>query len=148
LTGRHWTLPEALAAFTGEVIDRGAESSRVTFDTIDHCRAELRATLSLTGTLIESFDHLHPVSRGARGRLSETRVYSPGGIARAYLAAAGFSPPAVPKDRLGPCASALVGGWAEVPVRGRLPLVHVNPSGIPDRVPASTASGSSRGRAP
>jgi hypothetical protein len=126
LTGRHWTLPEALATFTGEVIDKGAEAGRVTSDTIDHCRAKLRATVSLTGAVIQIFDRLHPVSRGARGRLSETRIYSSGGPARSYLAAAGFSPPAVPEDRIGPCAGALFGGWAEVLVRGRLPLVHVD----------------------
>jgi hypothetical protein len=126
LTGRHWTLPEALAAFTGEVIDKGDECGRITSDTIDHCRAKLRATLSLTGTLIELFDHLHPVSRAAGGRLSETRVYSPAGLARTYLAAAGFSPPAVPEDRLGPCANSVFGGWAEVLVRARPPMVHVD----------------------
>jgi hypothetical protein len=126
LTGRHWTLPEALVAFTGEVIDEGAESSRITSGTIDHRRAKLRATVSLTGSLIEIFDRLHPVSRGARGRLSETHVYSPGGPARAYFTAAGFSPPAVPEDRLGPCANASFGGWAEVSVRGRAPVVHAD----------------------
>lgn len=126
LTGRHWTLSEALAAFTGEVMDKATEPCRLTCDALDHCRAKLRGTLSLTGTLIELFDQLHPVSRGARGRLSETHVYSPGGLARSYLDAAGFSAPTVPEDRLGPCAGALFGPWAEVQVRDRLPLVHVD----------------------
>ena len=107
-------------------MDKATEPCRLTCDALDHCRAKLRGTLSLTGTLIELFDQLHPVSRGARGRLSETHVYSPGGLARSYLDAAGFSAPTVPEDRLGPCAGALFGPWAEVQVRDRLPLVHVD----------------------
>jgi hypothetical protein len=127
LTGRHWTLPEALCAFTGEVIGNAAtHSGRITSDTIDHCRMTLRATLSLTETLLDTFDRLHPVSRRRGGRLSETRLYSPGGLARAYLTAAGFTPPSLPENRLGPCVAASFGGWAEVQVRGRLPLVHVD----------------------
>ena len=126
LTGRHWTLAELWAAFTGEVRDKRIQPGRIAADNIDHRRAELREKVSLAETLLELFDRLHPVSRGARGRLSETRLYSPGGLARAYLTAGGFSPPAVPKDRLGPCAAAFFGGWAEVQVRGRVPVVHVD----------------------
>jgi hypothetical protein len=69
---------------------------------------------------------LHPISRGAGGHLSETRLYSAGGLARAYLTAAGFSPPAVPQDRIGPCVAAFSAGLAEVQVRGRVPVVHVD----------------------
>jgi hypothetical protein len=126
LTGRHWTLGGALAAFTGEVLDEQVESGLITPASVDHCRAKVRATVSFAETLLELFDRLHPVSRDAGSHLSETRLYSPGGLARAYLAAAGFSPPGVPKDRLGPCAAASFGGWAEVLVRGRAPLVHVD----------------------
>jgi hypothetical protein len=127
LSGRHWTLAEALTAFTGEVLDKDIEHGRITPDYIDYCRGDVRATASLAETLLELFDRLHPVSRGAGGRLSETRLYSPGGLARAYLAAAGFlPPPSLPEDRLGSCAAAFFGGWAEVQVRGRLPVVHVD----------------------
>ena len=76
--------------------------------------------MALAETLVGLFDRLHPVSRGRPGGyLSETHLYSPGGLARAYLTAAGFSPPAVPEDRLGACAAASFGGWSEVQVRGR-----------------------------
>jgi hypothetical protein len=127
LTGRHWTLSEALAAFTGEVLDKDVEHGRITPDYIDYCRRDVRATVSLAKALLELFDCLHPVSRGAGGRLSEARLYSPGGLARAYLTAAGFSPPpSVPEDRIGPCVAAFYGGWAEVQVRGRTPVVHVD----------------------
>jgi hypothetical protein len=126
LTGRHWTLPEALAAFTGEVIESPTERGTITPSSLDYCRTRLRATLSLTGTLLSLFDRLHPVSRGAGGRLSETRVYSAGGLARAYFSAAGISPPAIQEDRLGPCVSAFFGGWAETQLRGRAPVAHVD----------------------
>jgi hypothetical protein len=126
LTGRHWTLAEACAAFTGEVIGSSAEQGRIAPDCISHRRSDVRAIVSLAAKLPELFDRLHPVSRGAGGRLSETRLYSPGGIARAYLAAAGFTPPAVPRDRLGVCATAFFGGCAEVQLRGRAPVVHVD----------------------
>jgi hypothetical protein len=126
LTGRHSTLAEACSSFTGEVLEKEAENGLITPAAIDHCHADVRATVSLVETLLELFDRLHPVSRGAGGRLSETRLYSPGGLARAYLAAAGFSPPTVPEDRLGPCAAASFGGWAEIQVRGRVPVVHVD----------------------
>jgi hypothetical protein len=127
LTGRHWTFVKAVAEFTGEVLEKDVEHGRITPDCIDHCRNNVRATVSLAETLLELFDRLHPVSRGAGGRLAETRLYSPGGLARAYMAAAGFSPPpAVPQDRLGSCAAAFFGGWAEVQVRGRVPDVYVD----------------------
>jgi hypothetical protein len=126
LTGRHWGLNEAVAAFTGEVTDEDVTRGRMASENIDFCRGNVRVTVSLAETLLELFDRLHPVSRGAGGHLSETMLYSPGGFARAYLTAAGFSPPTVPKDRLGPCAAAFFGGWAEVLVRGRLPVAHVD----------------------
>jgi hypothetical protein len=126
LTGRHWKFADALATFTGKVLAENAEPGALTAGDIDHCRKTLRATVSLTNRLIELFDRLHPVSRGAGGHLSEMRLYSPGGLARAYLKAAGFVPPTVPKDRIGACTAAFVGGWAEVQVRGRVPIVHVD----------------------
>jgi hypothetical protein len=126
LTGHHWTLAEALPAFTGEVLDKRVDHGRITSEYIDSCRADARATVSLAETLLELFDRLHPVSRGVGGRLSETHLYSPGGLARAYLGAAGFWPPAVPEDRLGPCAAAVFGGWAEVQLRGCPPVVYVD----------------------
>jgi hypothetical protein len=126
LTGRHWTLPEALSVFAGEVLDKDTAHGRITPEAIDYRRAEVRAIVSLGGRLIGLLDILHPVSRGAGGHLSETHLYSPGGLARAYLAAAGFSTPVVQEDRLGPCVSAFFGGWAEVQLRGRAPVVHVD----------------------
>jgi hypothetical protein len=126
LTGRHWTLAEALAAFTGEVLESQPDNGHVTCDAIKHCRDRLRATVSLAGALLELFDRLHPVSRGAGGHLSETHLYSPGGLARGYFTAAGLSPPVVPKDRLGSCTAAFFGGWAEVKVRGRLSVMDVD----------------------
>jgi hypothetical protein len=126
LTGRHWTLAEACAAFTGEILAEVGEHGRISADCIDCRRSQVRAIVSLAAKLLELFDRLHPVSRGAGGRLSETRLYSPGGIARAYLAAAGFTPPTVPRDRLGACATAFFGGWSEVMLRGRAPVVHVD----------------------
>jgi hypothetical protein len=126
LTGRHWTLAEALAAFTDEALDKNLEHGRITPEYIDYCRADVRGAVLLAEALLELLDRLHPVSRGVGGHLSETHLYSPGGLARAYLAAAGFSPPAVPEDRRGPCAAASFGGWAEIQVRGRPPVVHVD----------------------
>jgi hypothetical protein len=127
LTGRHWILAQALAAFTGEVLDKDVEHGRMTPQYIDYCRDDVRGTVSLAETLLELLDRLHPVSRGVGGRLSETRLYSPGGLARAYLAVAGFSPPpALREDRLGSCAVAFFGGWAAVQVRGRVPVVYLD----------------------
>jgi hypothetical protein len=126
LTGRHRTLVEAVEKFTGEVLEKDVEHGRITPDCIDHRRNNVRATISLAETLLGLFDSLHPVSRGGGGRLAETRLYSPGGLARAHLAAAGFSPPAVQEDRLGSSAAAFFGSWAEVWVRGRVPVVYVD----------------------
>jgi hypothetical protein len=127
LTGRHWTFAEALKTFTGQVIERHHDQGQITSNSIGHCRSEAHATVKLAKALVGLFDRLHPVSRGCpRGFVSEARLFSPGGPARAYLAAAGYSPPAVPKDRLGPCAAASYGGWSEVQVRGRPPTAHVD----------------------
>jgi hypothetical protein len=127
LTGRHWKRDEAIAAFTSEVIDDHAERGRITPECIDYTRRGTHATVLLAKALIDLFDRLHPVSRGNRnGNLSETRLFSPGGIARAYLAAAGFSAPAVPEDRLGPAMAASFGGLSEDQLRGRAPTMHVD----------------------
>ncbi len=107
LTGRHWTHDGAIAAFTGEVIDNHAERGRITPECIDCTRRGAHATALLAKALVDLFDRLHPVSRRRLGGyVSETHLYSPGGLARAYLTAAGFSPPAVPEERLGACAAA------------------------------------------
>jgi len=67
LTGRHWTLAEALRTFNGETLDDRGGSPVLDSVAIDQCRKRLRATVSLTQTLIKLFDDLHPVSRGSRG---------------------------------------------------------------------------------
>jgi hypothetical protein len=127
LTNRHWTLAEALSAFTGEVIDKDVEHGRITPEYIEYCRRDVQATVSLAKALIDLFDSLHPVSRRRLGGfVSETHLHSPGGPARGYLKAAGFSPPAVSQDRLGPSIAAFFGGWSEVRGRGRFPNVHVD----------------------
>jgi hypothetical protein len=127
LTSRHWTLAEAVPAFfADEGLDKDMEHGRITPECIDYCRGAVRATVSLAEKLLYLFDGLHPVSRGGGGPLSETLLYSPGGPARAYLKAVGFSPPAVPEDHLGPSVTAFFGGLAEVQVRGRSPVVHVD----------------------
>jgi hypothetical protein len=119
LTGRHWKLAEALGCFGDEVIDKHVDHGRITADCVSHCRREVYAIGRLAETLVFLFDRLHPVSRRrVGGHLSETHLYSPGGLARAYLTAAGFSPS---DDRLGACAAASHGGWAEVQMRGRVP---------------------------
>ena len=124
LTGRHWTLAEALSVFTGVVVDKRVEHGRITSDHVNHCRREVYAIGRLAETLVDLFDRLHPVSRRyPNGYLSETRLFSPGGLARAYLTAAGFSPPTVRQDRLGTCAAASYGGWSEVQVHGRVPTI-------------------------
>jgi hypothetical protein len=107
--------------------DQPIEDGRITPDRISYCGCNVHATVKLGGALVGLFDRLHPVSRGRLGGyVSETRLFSPGGLARAYLTAAGFSPPAMPEDRLGPCAAASFGGWSEVVVRGWPPVVHVD----------------------
>jgi hypothetical protein len=126
LTGRHRTLGEACAAFTGEALEKCAEPGQLTPNCIDAHRTELRATVSLAGVLLELFDRLHPVSRGSGGRLLETRLYSPGGLARAYLRSAGYKMTGVPQDRIGAAVSAFYGGWAEVQLRGKAPIVQVD----------------------
>jgi hypothetical protein len=127
LTGRHWTLDEAIAALTSETIDNHAERGRITLECVDYTRRVAHVTVLLAKALLNLFDRLHPVSRrNPKGFLSETRLFSPGGLARAYLTAVGFSRPAVPKDRLGPCTAASFGGWSEVQVRDRLPTVLVD----------------------
>jgi hypothetical protein len=67
LTGRRWTLAEALPTFIGETLDRDGASGAIDGVAIDQCRKRLRATVLLTRTLIKLFDDLHPVSRGSRG---------------------------------------------------------------------------------
>ena len=115
LTGRRWALGEALSAFIGEVIDERRDCGRIALDDIAHCRRVAHGIVGLAKALIGLFDRLHPVSRGCPGGfVSETRLFSPGGLARPYLTAAGFSPPAVPEDRLGACAAASHGGWSGV----------------------------------
>jgi hypothetical protein len=127
LTGRHWTHDEAISVFTTKVIDNHAELGPMTPECIDHTRRGTHATVLLAKALVDLFDRLHPVSRrNPNGYLSEARLFSPGGLARAYLTASGFSAPAVPKDRLGPCTAASFGGWSEVLVRDRLRTVHVD----------------------
>jgi hypothetical protein len=127
LTGRHWTLAEALRIFTGEVIDKPVEQGRITSGCVNHYRREVYTIVRLAETLVDLFDRLHPVSRRRLGGfVNETRLFSPGGLARAYLTAGGFTPPPVPEDRLGACAAASYGGWSDVEVRGRPPVVHVD----------------------
>jgi hypothetical protein len=127
LTGRHWAFAAALSIFTGEVIDKHVEHGRITSGCFNHCRREVYAIVRLAETLVDLFDRLHPVSRRRLGGfVNETRLFSPGGLARAYLTAAGFTPPAVPEDRIGACAAASYGGWSDVEVRGRPPVVHVD----------------------
>jgi hypothetical protein len=125
LTGRHWPLVEALKTFAGEEIEEHADGW-ITPDSIGSVRHHVYAIVSLAKALVGHFDCLHPVSRRRGGHLSETRLFSPGGLARAYLTAVGFTPPAVPQNRLGPCAAASFGGRAEVQVRGRPPVIHVD----------------------
>jgi hypothetical protein len=127
LTGRHWTLADALSTFAGETVERHRDYGRITPNQIDYCRRDVHATVQLAGRLVSLFDRLHPVSRGRPGGfVSEARLFSPGGLARAYFAAARWSPPGVPTDRLGPCCAASFGGWAEVQVRGRIPVMLVD----------------------
>jgi hypothetical protein len=124
LTGRHWTLVDALSTFTGETVERHRDCGQITPDQIDYGRRDAHATVQLAGSLVSLFDRLHPVSRSRPGGfVSEARLFSPGGLARAYFTAARISPPVVPNDRLGPCCAASLGGWAEVQVRGRIPVM-------------------------
>jgi hypothetical protein len=126
LTGRHWTLADALSTFTGETVERHRHYGRMTPDQIDYCRRDVNATVQLAGRLVSLFDR-HPVSRSRPGGfVSEARLFSPGGLARAYFTAARWAPPVVPNDRLGPCCAASLGGWAEVQVRGRVPAMLVD----------------------
>jgi hypothetical protein len=127
LTGRHWTFAEARNAFTSEVVDQNRDSGQMTPDHIGHCRRDTYAIVELAKVLVGLFDRLHPISRGCPGGfVSETRLFSPGGLARAYFMAAGLSPPALPKDRLGPCTAASYGGWSGVQGRGRFRTAHVD----------------------
>jgi hypothetical protein len=127
LTGRHWTLAEACKTFTGELLDANSENGRITPEAIIACRTEVRATVTLAATLLGLFDRLHPVSRGRqRGHLSEAHLYSPGGPIRGYFRAAGFAPPIVQHDRLGPCVTASFGGLAENELCGRAPIIHAD----------------------
>jgi hypothetical protein len=121
LTGRRWAFGEALSAFTGAALGPGVEYKAVDAEVIDWCRTRLRDTVLLTKTILTLFDRLHPVSRGAGGTLSETQLYTPGGLARAYAKAINLAPPAVPKERLGACAAASFAGWARTKIRGRVP---------------------------
>ena len=148
LTGRHWMLAEALGCFPGERIDKHVEHGRITPDCIDYRRREAYAIVRLAETLVDLFDRLHPVSRRRLGGfVNETRLFSPGGLGRAYLKAAGFSPPAVRQDRLGACAAASYGGWSEVQVRGRPPGACRFPAAVSNGVSSARATGASSGRA-
>jgi hypothetical protein len=127
LTGRHWKLTEALSAFTCEVIDKHIEQGRITPGHVKNCRRDVHTTVRLAEALVGLFDRLHPVSRRhLGGHVSETRLFSPGGLARAYLTAVRFRAPAVPQNRLGTCVAASFGGRAGVQVRGRPPVMHVD----------------------
>jgi hypothetical protein len=127
LTGRHWTFADALSAFTGETVEKNRDYGQITPDQIDYCRRDVHATVQLADKLVSLFDRLHPISRGRPGGfVSEARLFSPGGLARAYFTAARWSPPLVPGDRLGSCCAASLGGWAEVQVRGRVPSMLVD----------------------
>lgn len=126
LTGRHWTLEEACKTFTGEFLDPDIDRGLITPEAVIACRTRVRATVSLADTLLDLFDRLHPVSRGRGGHLSETHLYSPGGLARGYLKSAGFAAPIVQHDRLGACVAASFGGLAENELCGRAPVIHVD----------------------
>jgi hypothetical protein len=125
LTGLHWSLAGACKTFLGRDLDKDVEHGIITADYVAYCRGDVRATVALAGELLRLFDR-HPVSRVRGGKLSECHSYSPSGFARAYLKAAGFGAPIVPEDRLGPCAAAFHGGWAEINLRGRAPVVMLD----------------------
>lgn len=121
LTSRNYSLASALKTFCGEELDKDVEHGIITPEYIGYARNDVKATVKLAKALVGIFD-LHPVSRAAGGRLSETQCYSPASLAKAYLEAAGFRAPEIPEDKYGPCFAAFYGGWAEVPLVGKPPV--------------------------
>jgi hypothetical protein len=122
LTARTYSLAGAVKDFCGRDLDKDVEHGIITPSYIDYARNDVRGTVALAKVLLELFDR-HPVSRGAGGRLAETRCYSPASLAKAYSKSAGFQAPLVPEDRLGPSFAAFHGGWTETQLRGKPPVV-------------------------
>jgi hypothetical protein len=122
LTNSHHSLASALETFCKKNLDKEVDHGVLTPDYITYARNDVKATVHLAGALLELFDR-HSVSRANGGKLSETKAYTPASLGKAYPAAAGFKAPSVREDRLGPCCAAFHGGWSEVAVRGRIPVV-------------------------
>jgi hypothetical protein len=113
------SLQDALAAFTGELLDPEP-------DPIANHRQNARGILSLAETLFRIFDLL-PVSRARLGgKLSETFAQSPAGLSRAFARHVGFGAPAVPRNRLGASAAAFSGGRIGARYRGEQPIASVD----------------------
>jgi hypothetical protein len=90
-------------------------------------REQGRALVALAQSLVGYFDVMHPgLSRSGDGRMSESKAFGPGSIARAYAATAGYAAPKVPPEMVGLSAEANHGAWAGIGVRGRVPIVEVD----------------------
>ena len=133
ISGDRREFGEAVEDFTGKIVGDGAPASGRGAGFPEGMRTAGRALVTLAETLVGTFDLLHKgLSRGydenpGEGTLSETKAFGPGGIARAYAAAAGYSPaPTVPPEMIGLAAAANHGAWAGIGVRGRVPIVETD----------------------
>jgi hypothetical protein len=115
LSGDAHTLESACQAFAVHYTKPPVELGRLTVETIDYCRGDVAATARLYQALAEEYEQ-HGLTR------PPSRIYSPAGIAKAYLAEAGIRPPlsrqpSFPKEVLGYAMVVYYGGRAECRIR-------------------------------
>ncbi|MGH2508121.1 MAG: hypothetical protein ACRDHZ_12055, partial [Ktedonobacteraceae bacterium] len=99
-------------------------TGKVTFDEIEYCRQDVRATVEILNKLRAEFN-CHPIDR------LPDQVYSPASIFKAYLEAMGIKLPSekfnIPPRIQGIAAQAYYGGRSEVRIRlARVPVVHTD----------------------
>ena len=89
-------------------------TGRVTFEEIEYCRQDVRATANLLNAMKREFDQ-HPFE------LRPDRAYSPASIAKSYLDAMGITPPRmhfnIADKKLGIAMQGYYGGRAECRIR-------------------------------
>ena len=118
LTHEHFQFAEAVQEFFPGRAEQIPDTSPAGI------RATGQVLAALADRLVNYFDLLHPgLTRAKGGPLAETKVYGPGGIARAYAREAGYTAPAVAPEWVGFCAEANHGAWCGIGGRGRIPVV-------------------------
>ena len=138
LTGELASLEGACRSFGVEVQKLPSPFGKLTEALIDHCRADVEATLALYRACIKELERHEGID------LDPARLYSPGGVAVKYLEAMGLTAPLeqfadLPDSLHAAAMCACYGGRAEgLVVREVLPVVPVDWGAMHPTIAANT----------